>query len=170
MRDGLAAEISAVARRRGSFRLRSGALTGEYFDKYRFESEPDLLRRIASRLIRLLPSDTAILAGLELGGVPLATVMSLETGLPVVFVRKAPKDYGTCQAIEGRSVTGKKVAVIEDVITTGGMVIQGAARLREAGAQLTAILCVIWRADGPPRLEALPDVTVRAVMTRAELG
>ena len=118
-RDPLAAEIDAVSRLRGTFKLRSGQSATEYFDKYRFESDPELLRRVAQRMLQLLPVGTEVLAGLELGGVPIATAMSLESGLPVVFVRKSAKDYGTRQIIEGQQVAGRKVALVEDVITTG---------------------------------------------------
>ena len=118
-RDQLAVEIDAVSHLRGTFKLRSGQTATEYFDKYRFESDPKLLRRVAQRMLQLLPVGTEVLAGLELGGVPIATAMSLESGLPVVFVRKSAKDYGTRQIIEGQQVAGRKVALVEDVITTG---------------------------------------------------
>jgi orotate phosphoribosyltransferase len=88
MSDELAEQINRVAPLEGSFVLRSGQRSTHYLDKCRFEADPDLLRRIASRMIALLPDDTEILAGLEFGGVPLATAMSLASGLPTVFVRK----------------------------------------------------------------------------------
>lgn len=107
-------------------------MSGKYFDKYRFEDQPALLREVAKGMLKLMPSDTEILAGLELGGVPIATAMSLESGLPVAFVRKEAKTYGTCQAIEGRVVDGKRVCFIENVITTGGAV----AKARQASKKL----------------------------------
>lgn len=88
MADDLAQCINRVSRLEGSFVLRSGQHATHYFDKYRFEADPALLRRIARRMLDLLPSNTEVLAGLELGGVPIATAMSLESGLPAVFVRK----------------------------------------------------------------------------------
>src|SRR5580658_2195639 len=101
MADDLAQRINAVSRLEGSFVLRSGQLATHYFDKYRFEADPALLRSIAERMVDLLPPGTEVLAGLELGGVPIATAMSLQSGLPVVFVRKEAKTYGTCRAVEG---------------------------------------------------------------------
>ena len=166
---GLAVDINAIARLKGTFRLRSGTTSSEYFDKYRFESEPALLARVAAAMVRLIPSGTEVLAGLELGGVPLATAMSLNCGLPVVFVRKVAKEYGTCQAIEGRDVRGLSVVIVEDVISTGGAVIQGAAMLREAGATLTGVICAIWRPSSPPQLDGL-NVPVRPVLTAKDLG
>ncbi len=101
----LARQMDAASRIHGQFRLRSGTVSGEYFDKYRFESEPELLAAIADGLAELIPPGIDALAGLELGGVPIATALSLRTGLPVVFVRKQPKSYGTCRLAEGRPAT-----------------------------------------------------------------
>lgn len=84
----LAADIRAIATLTGSFRLRSGQVSSTYFDKYRFEAQPALLRRLATAMIPLLPNDIEMLAGLELGGVPIATAISLQSDLPTVFVRK----------------------------------------------------------------------------------
>jgi orotate phosphoribosyltransferase len=83
----LARQIDAVARLQGQFRLRSGAMSEEYFDKYRFESDPKLLTAIADALADLVPPDIQALAGLELGGVPVATALSVRTGLSAIFVR-----------------------------------------------------------------------------------
>lgn len=124
--DSLGRAINAACRLKGSFKLRSGQISAEYFDKYRFEANPDLLRRIAGRMLALTPAAAEFLAGLELGGVPIATAMSLGSGRPVVFVRKAAKDYGTCQAVEGAAVAGRRIVLIEDVITTGAAVAEAA--------------------------------------------
>src|SRR6185436_4991781 len=91
-RQELASAIAAVSTRSGRFTLRSGATASVYFDKYRFEADPTLLRAIAEALEGLIPSGTEAIAGLELGGVPLATALSLRTGLPAVFVRKVAKE------------------------------------------------------------------------------
>ena len=165
----LATDINAIARLKGSFRLRSGAMADTYFDKYRFESEPALLARVAEAMVALIPPGTQVLAGLELGGVPLATAMSLRCGLPAVFVRKAAKEYGTCQAVEGRDVRGLSAVIIEDVISTGGAVIQSAQLLRDAGATLTGVICAIWRPAAPPGLDAL-EIPVLPVLTAKDLG
>jgi orotate phosphoribosyltransferase len=167
--ENLAADINAIALVTGTFRLRSGAMATEYFDKYLFESDPNLLRRIARAMVDFIPAETQILAGLELGGVPLATAMSLICGLPVVFVRKAAKDYGTCQVIEGRTVNCQSVLIVEDVISTGGMVIQSAQILRGAGAIITGVVCAIWRPASQPHLEGL-NAPIFPALTKAELS
>jgi orotate phosphoribosyltransferase len=165
----LAADVAAASRLTGRFVLRSGAISAEYFDKYRFEGDPALLRRLAKRMLALLPDRVEVLAGLELGGVPIATAMSLESGLPLAFVRKAPKTYGTCLAVEGAPVANKRIAVVEDVISTGGAVEDGVGRLRDAGAKVIAVVCAVWRGAGAPALPFLPDASVRAAFLQSEL-
>ena len=151
--ERLAKEIVDAAYLTGEFKLRSGQTSNFYFDKYRFESNPLLLARIAKEMVPLVPTDTEVLAGLELGGVPLAVAIAMETGLPTVFVRKERKDYGTCQIAEGGDLAGKKVCVIEDVITTGGQVVASSQDLRDEGASVEQVLCVLLRSPtGTERL------------------
>ena len=168
-RLALARRIHDRAHLTGEFRLRSGAVSREYFDKYLFESDPRLLGEIAEALLGLLPADVDALAGLELGGVPLATACSLASGLPSVFVRKAPKSYGTCKLAEGAEVAGARLAVIEDVITSGGQVIESCRRLREQGAQIVAVMCVIDREAGAADSLARQDLNLRSLFTMSEL-
>jgi orotate phosphoribosyltransferase len=144
-RAELAKNIYDVAHLTGEFKLRSGQISNEYFDKYRFEAQPALLREIAKQMVPLIPPGTEVLAGLEMGGIPIATALSLETGIPCAFVRKEAKEYGTCQFAEGLDLKGKKVLVIEDVVTTGGQVVLSTADLRSIGAVITHVLCVIHR-------------------------
>ncbi len=168
-RDDLAAAIYATAHITGEFVLRSGAVSNEYFDKYRFESDPGLLRDIAEAFVALIPAGTDGLAGLELGGVPIATVLSQVTGLPAYFVRKEAKTYGTCQLAEGGDIDGKRLTVVEDVVTSGGQVVLSCGDLRERGAIVEHALCVIDREAGGP--EALADlgVELRPLFTMTEL-
>jgi orotate phosphoribosyltransferase len=132
----------------GEFTLRSGVVSHEYFDKYLFECDPLLLREIAQALVPLLPRGLDALAGLELGGVPLATLCSQVSGLPTLFVRKQAKAYGTRRLAEGGHVAGRRVAVIEDVVTSGGQVLDSCRELREQGADIAVVLCVIDREAG----------------------
>jgi len=118
--DSLARRIYNTAHITGEFTLRSGAKSNEYFDKYLFEADPKLLKDIAQALVPLVPSGIDALAGLEMGGIPIATMLSQFTGLPVLFVRKKAKDYGTCKIAEGGAVAGRKLLIVEDVVTSGG--------------------------------------------------
>jgi orotate phosphoribosyltransferase len=165
----LAARIYKCARLTGEFRLRSGAMSDEYFDKYLFESDPPLLREIAEALVALLPDGVDALAGLELGGVPLATVVSQVSGLPTLFVRKERKTYGTCRLAEGGEIDGRRLVVIEDVVTSGGQVIESCRALREHDAQITTVLCVIDREAGGRENLAAENLDLRSLFTMSQL-
>ena len=167
--DSLAADIDACCRLTGEFVLRSGQVAKEYFDKYLFESDPLLLARVAREMIQLVPQHTELLAGLELGGVPIATSVSGILGMPTLFVRKQAKSYGTAKLAEGPPFAGKRVTIIEDVITTGGAVRDAAAALRDAGATVEVVVCAIDRSPEGQNPLADAGLEVRAVLTKAQL-
>jgi len=165
----LARDVCQAAYLEGDFLLRSGRRSSFYFDKYRFESDPRLLSRITSALRGLVPAGTELLGGLELGGVPLATALSLATGIPVVFVRKKAKEYGTAKLAEGPEVTGRRVLVVEDVVTSGGQVVESVQALREYGAVIETALCVVDRAGGGAEALGAIGVELRPLFTLADL-
>jgi orotate phosphoribosyltransferase len=169
----LASRLSTTCRLTGRFLLRSGQMAEVYFDKYLFESDPELLRAIATMAAPLVPQGTEVLAGLELGGIPVATALSLVTGLPQVLVRKQAKTYGTAKLAEGLDVDGRRVLVVEDVTTTGGQVVASTEELRTRGALIDSVLCVIDRRApddvGPDRLQAA-GLSVVSLFRSAELG
>ena len=165
----LAVRVNDCCRLEGTFTLRSGKVASHYFDKYLFEGDPELLRAVVAHAVRLVPPDTEVLAGLELGGVPIATALSLETGLPAAFVRKAAKSYGTAKLAEGGEVADRRVLVVEDVITTGGQVVTSTEDLRHLGAKVEHVLCVIDRSGGQHDALDAAGLTVSAVLTAAEL-
>ena len=168
-RDTLARTIYERTHLTGEFRLRSGAVSSEYFDKYLFESDPSLLREIGEALVPLLPRGTDALAGLELGGVPLATMVSQLTGLPALFVRKEAKAYGTCRLAEGGELDRRRLTVVEDVVSSGGQVVSSCGDLRERGALVEHAVCVIDREAGGAKNLAVADVELRALFTMGEL-
>lgn len=165
----LARDIDACCRLTGEFTLRSGQIASEYFDKYLFEAQPELLARVVEQMVAKVPEDTELLGGLELGGVPIATLLSARTGLPALFVRKKAKEYGTCKLAEGPDVAGKRVTLIEDVITTGGAVRDATKALREAGAIVEVVICAIDRSPEGENPLADVDLEVLPVLTKAEL-
>jgi orotate phosphoribosyltransferase len=167
--DDLARRVYQASHLTGTFVLRSGATSNEYFDKYRFESDPRLLRELAEAMAGLLPEGADGLAGLELGGVPLATVLSQVTGLPAGFVRKQAKPYGTRRLAEGFDVGGRRLVVIEDVVTSGGAVVDSCRALRAEGAEVTVALCVIDREAGGPANLADIGVELRPLFTMTQL-
>jgi orotate phosphoribosyltransferase len=165
----LAADIDACCRLTGEFTLRSGLVAPEYFDKYLFESDPELLARVVAQMTDLVPDDTELLGGLELGGVPIATMLSARVGLSALFVRKRAKEYGTCKLAEGPDVDGRRVTLVEDVITTGGAVRDATEALRAAGARIEVVVCAIDRSPGDQNPLTDAGLEVRSVLTKAEL-
>lgn len=167
--DVLADRLAQLCRVHGQFTLRSGADASTYFDKYMFEAEPSVLRAVAARMSELVPARTEILAGLELGGVPVATALSLATALPTVYVRKEAKRYGTAKLIEGPDIAGRRLLVVEDVISTGGQVVSSADQLRAHGAVVESVLCVIDRTGGNHSLLLAAGLEVIALFDAMEL-
>lgn len=153
----LARRVQEACYLTGHFVLRSGQEASFYFDKYLFEADPGLLREVAAHAAALVPPGTEMLAGLELGGVPISTALSLATGIPQVLVRKEAKTYGTAKLAEGPDVAGRRLLIVEDVITTGGQVVASAQDLRDRGGVVTSVLCIIDRRPmdrpGPNKLE-----------------
>ena len=167
--DDLAARVRAASHLTGEFLLRSGRVSNEYFDKYLFEADPVLLADIVEGMCALLPPGDAILAGLELGGIPLVTLLSARTGRPARFVRKKAKEYGTRRVAEGGDLSGRVVVLIEDVVTSGGAVVEAATVLRAEGAVVNDVLCVIDRQEGGRDNLAAIGLTLRPLLTRADL-
>jgi orotate phosphoribosyltransferase len=165
----LASDVDARCHLYGSFVLRSGQITDEYFDKYLFESDPQLLRRVTERMVPLIPADAQLLAGLELGGVPIATMLSQLTGLRALYVRKQAKEYGTRKLAEGDDPAGQHVVLVEDVITTGGAVLAAATALRDIGATVNMVVCAIDRSAPGGNVLAEHSITVRPVLKKADL-
>ncbi len=168
-RAELAQRVYATSHLTGQFKLRSGSYSDQYFDKYRFESDPELLHEIGGALVELVPEGTELLAGLELGGVPLATVASQRTGMPLVFVRKQAKEYGTCKQVEGTDPSGRRVVIVEDVVTSGGAILDALPALRAVGAEVVAAVCAIDREAGAQEALAAEGVPLHAAFTMSAL-
>src|SRR4051812_32078275 len=108
----LARRVKEVALLEGDFTLRSGKKSKFYFDKYLFETQPDILKAMGEEIARRLPQGTARIAGPDLGAVALAAAASLASNLPFFIVRNARKDYGTSKTIEGKLDAGDQVVLV----------------------------------------------------------
>ncbi|MDH6113667.1 orotate phosphoribosyltransferase [Kitasatospora sp. MAP12-15] len=168
-RSELASRIRSVSHLTGEFILRSGRTATEYFDKYRFEGDPVLLDAIAKEMAALVPADTEVLAGLEMGGIPVVTALGRHTGLPCAFVRKQAKEYGTCRLAEGSDIVGRRVLVVEDVVTSGGQIVLSTADLRALGADVREALCVIDREQGGAEALGAEGIDLLSLLTATDL-
>ena len=128
-----------------------------------------LVQRIAGRMAALVPPGTEVLAGLEIGGIAVVTALGRHTGLPCAFVRKQAKQYGTARLAEGAEVSGRRVLVVEDVVTSGGQIAVSTEQLRDLGAKIDAAICVIDRAEGGAAALAAVGIALHALFTRADL-
>ncbi len=172
MTDALAAQLKEHAYLEGDFVLRSGRRSRYYLDKYRFETRPELLRPLGERIaavVREHAADATRLAGPELGAVALAAAASLASGLPFLIVRKAAKEYGTSRRIEGVYEPGECVCVVEDVVTSGGALLESVEALREAGLVVHTAVCVVDREEGGADALARHAVRLRPLFRAGDL-
>lgn len=170
--DPLARRLFDTALLRGTFTLRSGATSDRYFDKYRVTSEPRLLGPIAGRLADLLhdhATESTRIVAPELGAVPLAAALALDTGIPYAIVRGKSKDYGTANRIEGPIEPGERAVLVEDVVTSGGAALEALQVARDAGLEITHALCVLDRDGGGREALAAAGVELHALLTSADL-
>lgn len=166
----LGREIIETSYVEGEFTLSSGRRSTYMFDKYAFETRPKLLNAIAESMAKMLNSDVSRIAGMELGGVPLATALSLKTGLPFVIVRKGKKGYGIDRSIEGDLTPGEKVVIVEDIATTGAQALLAAKTIEEAGAKVSGIVYVVDREEGAREGVESKGYRFDALFTKSGLG
>lgn len=158
----------AASELRGDFVLSSGRRSSVYFDKFRFLTDPALLRDVAKATASLLPPGVTSLGAPEGAAMLLVAAVALETGLPITVVRKQRKEYGTEAQVEGVAGPGTCIALIEDVSTTGHQVRQAAEILEAAGAEIIAIVLAIDRGGADHLREAGYAVDAVAVLRPQE--
>ncbi len=167
--QAIARDIYQRCHLNGEFTLRSGQVSNEYFDKYLFETDPELLHRICQGLVKKIPPETDLLAGLEMGGIPIVTQLSYLSGIPALFVRKTAKGYGTEKLAEGPAFAGRRLTIVEDVVSTGGQIILSTQDLRAAGAEVSNALCVIDRESGGKGKLAAEGLALHSLLTMSDL-
>ncbi len=156
----------------GDFLLRSGKRSRYYFDKYRFETRPDLLAPIGERIAAVVAEhepEAVRLAAPVLGGVVLAASAALVSGLPFLMVRDAAKEYGTANRIEGPFAEGENVCFVEDVVTSGGALLEAIGAAREAGLVVRTAVCVVDREEGGSDALARQAVRLRPLFRAGSL-
>ena len=145
MNDDLVRRMVDASELHGEFVLSSGRTSTVYFDKFRFLSDPALLRDVAHAVTQLVPPDVTMLAAPEGAAMLLVAAVALQTGLPLAIVRKQAKEYGTRARVEGAVGPGSRIALLEDISTTGRQVRDAAEALRAEGATIDRIVLAIDR-------------------------
>jgi orotate phosphoribosyltransferase len=171
-RRELGALLAERALLEGDFVLRSGRRSSWYLDKYRFETEPGILRAVGQRLADAVSEhepDATRLAAPALGAVALAASASIASGLPFIIVRGETKEYGTARRIEGPFEQGELVCVLEDVVTSGGALAEAVSAVRDEGLTVRNAVCVVDREEGGSDALARLGVRLRALFRAEEL-
>ena len=171
-REELGAALREHAYLEGDFVLRSGRRSSYYLDKYRFETRPELLSALGEHIAAEVSEnepEAVRLAGPELGAVALAAAASLASSLPFLIVRKSAKEYGTANRLEGAFEAGERVCLVEDVVTSGGAVVEALDAVREAGLECRIAVCVVDREEGGVDALARLAVTLRPLFRASEL-
>jgi orotate phosphoribosyltransferase len=170
--DELKLAVREHAYLEGDFLLRSGKRSPYYLDKYRFETRPDTLAALGERIARAVEAfepDATRLAAPELGAVALAAAGSLASGLPFLIVRKAAKDYGTSNRVEGAYEEGECVCLVEDIVTSGGALVEAVDALREVSLTVQTAICVVDREEGGADALARHAVRLRPIFRAADI-
>ncbi|MFQ5964453.1 MAG: orotate phosphoribosyltransferase [Candidatus Scalinduaceae bacterium] len=166
----LGKEIVETSYIEGNFILSSGRRSKYIFDKYAFETRPIILEAIAKKMIKMISGNITKIAGMELGGVPLATAISIKKKLPFVIVRKGKKGYGIDRMIEGHINNKDKVVLIEDIATTGKQALLAAKIIERAGASVLKIIYVIDREEGARKKIENKGYKFESLFTKSDLG
>jgi len=169
-RDQLIERIKQIAVLHGDFTLRSGRKSTYYIEKYRFTTDHEALAALGQLLAKHVTPDIDRIAGAELGGVPLAAACAMAAGKPFVIVRNAKKDYGTAKQVEGILNKGEKILLVEDILTTGGQVMEAAKSLQALGAEIVKIVACIDRLEGAHQNITSNGYALASLFTTADLG
>jgi orotate phosphoribosyltransferase len=169
-RDQLAKRIAEVSLLRGEFTLRSGRKSNYYLDKYLFETHPDVLAALGKMFAERITPEVNRIAGAELGAVALAASTSMASGIPFVIIRNQKKDYGTSKLVEGKIEPGDRVLIVEDIMTTGGQVIEAAKSIESVDGKVLKIVGVIDRLEGARENIEAAGYVFESLFTTKDLG
>jgi len=163
------ARIREVSRLSGDFLLPSGEHTATYLDTYRFQAEPILLRKIAEAMVLLLPTGIEVLGGLRMSDVPIVTMLSQLGGLPAACICDEANDGGRARCAEGAQFSGRRVALVQDLVSSGGTILNAVSKLRSKNVSLDVALCVIDRESGAKETLAGAGIDLKSLFTFAQI-
>ena len=154
----------------GKFTLKSGIESPFYIDLRPLASEPTILKKLAHHLLALLPEDKAeLICGVPYAALPMATAMSLESGIPLIMKRKEAKSYGTKKLIEGVYQKGQTCLLVEDVITSGKSLFETIDEVEKEGLKVSDIVVVLDRQQGGKELLEEKGYRVHTLFTITQI-
>jgi orotate phosphoribosyltransferase len=152
----------------GEFTLTSGKKSNFYVDIKQASTNPRILAEIGREMKSLIKNEKRI-AGMELGAVPLAVAVSLESGLPYVIIRKRERSHGTGKLIEGNMNEKERILLVEDVTTSGSSLVKAAEIIRQAHGVVDRALVVVDREEGASELLADNGITLVPLVRVSEM-
>ena len=152
----------------GKFVLTSGAVSDYYIDIKKASTNPKTLKKIAESIAEFLKGYD-IIAGMELGAVPIVVALSLETNIPYVIIRKEKREHGTSKQIEGQDIKNKKVLIVEDVTTSGGSVLKSIKIIRENKGIVDEAISVVDRESGAKEKLQKVDVSFIPLLSVSDI-
>ena len=126
--------------------FKSGIISPVYVDNRTLPYHPEQWHRVIEGFRELLERDSLqfdIIGGIAVGGVPHSAALAYTLNKPSIFIRQATKDHGRGRMVEGGEVSGKRVLLVEDLVTTGESSLHGVRALREAGARVSDVIAIV---------------------------
>ena len=158
----------------GNFTLASGKNSSYYVDLRLLASYPHQFRKMIKNLQNLIIEKTGLdsfdsLVSIPTGGLIIASALAIETIKPLIYVRNKPKEHSTSKSIEGKTFSGMRVIMIDDVVTTGGSVLNGIKQLKEMGLTISDVYVVVNRLGGAKKAFDSVGVTLHQLTDIIEI-
>jgi len=153
----------------GKFTLASGRESDYYVDMKKAITDPGILGEIGQMMAgKITREDADKIAGPALGAVPIATAVSLATGIPMLMIRKSRKGYGTSKLIEGDLEEGDRVVVVEDVTTTGNSLLKAVEAVEDNGGVVIQALVAVDREEGARENLQKKSIKLEPLVTKSD--
>lgn len=155
----------------GKFTLASGRESDYYVDMKKAITDPCILSQIGEMMAEKIKDERVDkVAGPALGAVPIATAVSLTSGIPMLMIRKSKKGYGTSKLIEGELKQDDRVVVVEDVTTTGNSLLKAVEAVKDSGGLVVRALVAVDREEGARENLLKKGVKLEPLVTKSDFS
>lgn len=155
----------------GKFTLASGRESDYYVDMKKAITDPRILSQIGEMMAEKIKGERVDkVAGPALGAVPIATAVSLTSGIPMLMIRKSKKGYGTSKLIEGELKQDDRVVVVEDVTTTGNSLLKAVEAVKDSGGLVVRALVAVDREEGARENLLKKGVKLEPLVTKSDFS